>query len=105
MTPAACTSGHPRPARRRSGRARGMRVTNRRGQRVGRVVRRRRGVEAEEELHHLLQLRLLGAAVAGHGQLHFGGRVLDHPQAGPTAASMATPRAWPSMSALRTFFA
>ena len=38
------------------------------GQRVGRVVRRRRRVEAEQQLHHLLDLRLLGAAVADDRQ-------------------------------------
>ena len=52
------------------------------GQRVGRVVRRRHGIQAEEQLHHLLHLLLLGAAVADDGALDFGRRVLDDRHAG-----------------------
>ena len=56
-------------------------MTDRHRQRIGDVVRRRGVVEAEQQLHHLLDLRLLGAAVADHRALDFGRRVLDDRQA------------------------
>ena len=47
------------------------------GERVGGVVRRRRLRQAEKQLHHLLHLVLLGAAVADDRALDLGRRVLD----------------------------
>ena len=77
-------------------------MTDRDGERVGRVVRRRHRGEAEQQLDHLLHLLLLGAAVADHRALDLGRRVLDDRQTpASTAASIATPRACPSLSALR----
>ena len=54
-----------------------MQVTDGDGQRVGDVVRRRRLVEPEQQLDHLLHLVLLGPAVADHRTLDLGGRVFD----------------------------
>ena len=62
-------------------------------------------IEPEQQLHHLLDLRLLGAPVADDRALDLGGRVFDDRHAASTAASMATPRACPSFSALRTLVA
>ena len=45
------------------------------GERVGGIVRRRGGAQAEQQLHHLLHLVLVGAAVADDGALDLGGRV------------------------------
>ena len=47
------------------------------GERVGDVVRRRHGVETEQQLHHRLHLLLLGAAVADHRALDLRRAVLD----------------------------
>jgi hypothetical protein len=53
-----------------------VRVTDRDSQCIGGVVRRRRGVEAEQELHHVLELRLLRAPVADDGEFDRGRCVL-----------------------------
>ena len=53
-------------------------MADRHGQGVGRVVRLRHLVEAEQQAHHLAHLVLLGAAVPDHRELDLGGRVLDH---------------------------
>ena len=82
-----------------------MQVADRHGQGIGGVVRRRRLRQAEQQLDHLLHLVLLGPAVAHDRALDLGGRVLDDGQPASTAASIATPRACPSFSALRTFAA
>ena len=54
-----------------------MQMTDRHGQRVGGVVRRRRLRQAEQQLDHLLHLVLLGAAVADDRALDLRRRVLD----------------------------
>src|SRR5690348_4731669 len=54
-----------------------MQMTDRHCERVGGVVRRGGGIEAKEQLHHPLHLRLLRAPVADDGALHLGGCVLD----------------------------
>ena len=54
-----------------------VQVTNGNGQRVGRVVRRRHRRQAEQQLHHLLDLVLLGPAVTDDRALDLGRRVLD----------------------------
>ena len=59
-----------------------VQVANRDGERIGRVVRLRDRVEAQQHLHHLRDLRLLGAAVADDGALDLRGRVFDHHHAG-----------------------
>ena len=88
----------------RTGRA--VHVTDRDRERVGGVVRRRHRVEPEQQLDHLPDLRLLGAAEADDGALDLGRRVLgDRQTPAAAAASSATPRACPSFSALRTFLA
>ena len=53
-------------------------VADRDRERVGRVVRRRHGRQAEDQLHQLLHLLLLGAPVADDRALDLGGRVLEH---------------------------
>ena len=53
-------------------------MADRHGERVGRVVGRRRLGETEQQFDHLLHLTLVRAAIADDGTLHFGGRVLDH---------------------------
>ncbi len=50
----------------------------RRAERVGGVEGRRRLVEAEEQLDHLRNLVLLGAAIADDRALDFGRRVFHH---------------------------
>jgi hypothetical protein len=59
-----------------------MRMTNRNSQGVRRVVRSGSGVEAEQELHHVLDLPLLRAAVADDGKLDLGGGILDDRESG-----------------------
>src|SRR5687767_3457311 len=54
-----------------------MQMTDGHGERVGGVVRRRRFVETEQQLDHLLHLVLLGAAVTDHRPLDLGRCVLD----------------------------
>ena len=65
----------------RAGRMR-VHVADGDGQRVGGVVRRRQRGQSEQQLHHLLHLVLLGAAVTDHGALDLGGRVFDDRHAG-----------------------
>ena len=59
-----------------------VQVTDGHRQRIGRVVRRGHGVEPEQQLDHLLHLRLLGPAVADDRALDLGGRVFDDRHAG-----------------------
>ena len=79
-----------------------MQMTDRDRERVGGIVRRRRRVEAQQQPDHLLHLRLLGAAVADTASLISPGVYSATGRPACTAASTATPRAWPSVSALRT---
>ena len=59
--------------------------------------------EAEEGLHHLLHLLLVGAAPAGDGLLHLVRGVLhDLAARRLTASAMAMPLAWPTDMAVRT---
>ena len=51
-------------------------------QRVGRIERRGRLAEAEQQLHHRLHLPFLCAAVTDDRLLHLGGRVFDDRHAG-----------------------
>ena len=51
-------------------------------QRVGRIERRGRLGEAEQQLHHRLHLPFFRAAVSDDRLLHFGGRVFDDRHAG-----------------------
>ena len=55
-------------------------MADRDGERVGGVVRRRDGRQPEQQLHHVLHLRLLRAAIADDGALDLGGRVLEDRQ-------------------------
>ena len=57
-------------------------MADRDGERVGRVVRRRRCVEPQDRLHHALHLGLLRPAVAGDGELHVRRGVLSAADAG-----------------------
>ena len=59
-----------------------LHVTDGHRQRVGGVVRRRQHGQTENQLHHLLHLVLLGAAVADDRPLDLRGRVLDDRQPG-----------------------
>jgi len=51
-------------------------VADRHGERVGDIMRRRDSLEAEQQLHHLLDLRFLRSTVPDHGALDLCGRVL-----------------------------
>src|SRR5438105_10588150 len=51
-------------------------VADRDRERVGGIVWRRHGRQPEQQLHHVLHLRLLRAAIADDGALDLGGRVL-----------------------------
>jgi len=53
-------------------------MTDRHGECVRGIERRRRRLQAEQQLDHLLNLVLLGAAVSDDGPLHFGRAVLEH---------------------------
>ena len=57
-------------------------MADRNRERVGRIERRRRLGQAEQQLHHRLHLPFLGAAVADDRLLHFGRRVFHDRHAG-----------------------
>ena len=57
-------------------------MTDRDRERVGRIVRRGHGRQTQQQLDHLLHLRLVGAAVADDGAFDRRRRVLDHLAAG-----------------------
>src|SRR5262245_5689408 len=54
-----------------------MHVTDRHGERIGRIVRRGRLCEPKQQLDHLLHLALFRATIAHHRPLHLCGRVLN----------------------------
>jgi hypothetical protein len=82
-----------------------VRMAQRHGQRVCGVVRLRCGVQAQQRFHHVLNLGLFRTPVAGDRSLDFGGVYSITVRPPCTAASTATPRAWPRVRALRTFLA
>jgi hypothetical protein len=82
-----------------------MQVADRHRERVGGVVRRGRFRQTEQQLDHLLHLMFFRPAVADHGPLDLGRVYSTTSQPASTAARIATPRAWPSFSALRAFTA
>ena len=83
-----------------------VQMADRHGERIGRVVRLRNRVEAQQHLHHLRDLRLLRAAVADDRALDLRRACTRRPSTPASiAASIATPRACPSFSALRAFIA
>jgi hypothetical protein len=59
-----------------------MHVANGHGQRIGRIVGRGHGRQAEQQLHHLLHLRFFGASVPHDGAFDLGRAVLDDREAG-----------------------
>ncbi len=59
-----------------------MHMTDRDGQRIRGIVRRRRLGETKQQLDHLLHLTLIRATVADHRALHFRGGVLNDRAAG-----------------------
>src|SRR5258707_14734693 len=74
-----------------------MRVTDRAGERIGRVGGGVAG-QSEQALHHVLDLIFFCVAVADHRLLHLQRRVFGDRSPARTAAQMAVPRAWPSAS-------
>ena len=79
-----------------------VQMTDRNGEGVGGVVRRRRRVEAEQQADHALDLVLVGAAVADDGALDLGRRIRGYRHAGARGGDERDAARWPSISALRT---
>ena len=80
-------------------RLRGVDVADGDGQRVGGVGDSGAAVEREQARHHELDLLLGGQAVAHDAGFDVERRVLGDRRLQVAAASMATPRTWPSFSA------
>ena len=69
------------------------------GERIGSIGGLRNLIEIQKARHHLLDLMLLGPAVSDHRGLDGERRVFGDFKPGEAAASIATPRTWPSFNA------